>query len=92
MANRANPYHLKSFQDMIYYNKILPLTNVANCRQLYFFYLALTEEKIIEIVEAGPLDYLIILYKEIGRPKRVKWAKEQNRKRKQKFRKLTTGF
>jgi len=48
--------------------------------------------KIIEIVEAGPLDYLIILYKEIGLSKRVKWAKEQNRKRKQKFRKLTTGF
>ncbi len=48
--------------------------------------------RIIEIVEAGPLDYLIMLYKKIGLSKRVKWAKEQNRKRKQKFRKLKTGF
>ena len=47
---------------------------------------------IVEYVRSGPLYYLAQLYKEIGFYKKEKWAREQNRKRKQKFRKLTTGL
>jgi hypothetical protein len=39
---------------------MLPLTNVANCRQLYFFYLALTEEKIIEIVKVENFNLIVM--------------------------------
>ena len=47
---------------------------------------------IVEYGRSGPLDYLAQLYKTVGLYKKEKWARDQNRKRKQKFRKLTTGF
>jgi len=47
---------------------------------------------IVEYGRSGPLDYLAQLYKTVGLYKKEKWAREQNRKRKKKFRKLTTGL
>jgi len=47
---------------------------------------------IVEYGRSGPIYYLAQLYKTVGLFKKEKWAREQNRKRKQKFRKLTTGF
>jgi len=47
---------------------------------------------IVEYGRSGPLDYLAQLYKTVGLYKKEKWAREQNGKRKQKFRKLTTGL
>ena len=47
---------------------------------------------IVEYGRSGPIYYLAQLYKTVGLFKKEKWAREQNRKRKQKFRKLTTSF
>ena len=47
---------------------------------------------IVEYVRSGPLVYLAQLYKQIGLNKKAKWANEQNKKRKMKFRKLTTNW
>ncbi len=47
---------------------------------------------IVEYGRSGSLDYLIQLYKKVGLYKKEKWAKQQNKKKKMKFRKLTTNW
>jgi len=47
---------------------------------------------IVEYAKSGPLDYLSQLYAKTGREKKQKWAIKQNKKRKNKFRKLKTGL
>ncbi len=47
---------------------------------------------IVEYGGSGSLDYLIQLYKKVGLYKKEKWAKQQNKKKKIKFRKLTTNL